>query len=129
MATRYYLIPFETDPAKLGGIDAAPKYLDLIGSDCVGLIAKETTTDRLNRMWLRDYYIVKISFPADADFAPLDAQPDVIHLTKQKILNNLSKVQALGIDTTGLTADTTLSQIQKRICKWATEEDKDFSGI
>jgi len=127
MATRYYLIPFETDPAKLGGMDAAPKYFDLIGGNATGLIPQETTTNRLNRTWLRNFYVVKID---SEDFTALDAKPDVIHLTKQKILNNLSKVQALGIDTTGLTADTTLSQIERRICKWLVDDDtRDFSRI
>ncbi len=131
MVTRFYLIPFETDAAKLVGMDAAPKYLDLMPVGLqVGLVSKETTIDKLSRTWLRDYYVVKIVTEDALDFAALDAQSDAIHITKQKILNNIDKVQALGIDTTDLSESTTLSQMQKRIRQWLTEEtDKDFSEI
>lgn len=131
MVTRFYLIPFETDAAKLKGMEAAPKYLDRmpVGRQ-TGLIPKETTIDKLNKTWLRDYYVVKIVTEDALDFAALDAQSDVIHITKQKILDNIGKVQALGIDTTGLSESTTLSQMQKRIRQWLTEETgKDFSEI
>ena len=58
----------------------------------------------------------------------LDAQSDVIHLTKEKILNNAGRLQALGINTTGLDVNTTLRQIERRLRLWLTEEDRDFAG-
>lgn len=127
MAIRYYLIPFETDTTKTSlRSGCAPKYLDLFNGTAQGLIPKETTVDRLNRTWLRNFYIVKID---SKDFTELDKQPDVIHLTKQKILNNISKLKALGVDTTGLSINTTSQQIEKRIRQWLTQEDKDFSKL
>lgn len=128
MAIRYYLIPFETDPAKkICPNGAEPKYISLFNGDSQCLISKKTNTDRLNKTWLRDYYIAKID---SEDFTVLDAQSDVIHLTKQKLLNNIDKIQALGIDTTGFTINTTRQQIEKRILKWLIDDDsRDFERI
>jgi hypothetical protein len=130
MITRFYLIPFETDSGKMDGLVGKPKYVDLFPvGRATGLVSKETSLDRLNRTWLRNFYIVKFTTAEATNFAELDAQADVIHITKQKILNSVAKVQALGIDTTGLSASTTLQQMQRRVRFWLTEEDKDFAEI
>ena len=128
--TRYYLIPFETDANILRQykMDTAPKYINLFPGDTNSIMPKRLSELGQTKVFLRNHYLLKIEGIDDAAFAPLDAQTDVIHITRQKIINNRDKLEAIGINTTGLTLTTPVSAIQKRLLQWLIEDDtQDFT--
>lgn len=116
MATRYYLIPCETDPEKLRGMVRAPKYLNLL-TRAHGLIPI-----------LVDYYVVKA---VDIDFASLEANADVVLLypNADRAALKLS-LQNLGIDVSSLKGSWTFETAKSSICKWLLGNDsKDYIGL
>jgi len=126
---RYYIVPLILTG---GGIQ--PKYLAEIDSKDTtairGVFGRELAPDAEgNKRFLQNYYILRIEKPDGADWAALDSKPDVIHLTRQKLINNRTKLDALGIDTTGLTLTTSRKSIERRLVQWLTAEDKDLSQV
>jgi len=76
------------------------------------------------RQWLQHHYILRIDA---TDFTQLDAQTDAIQLTRAVLVANIPKLQALGIDTTGLTLTTPLKAIEKRLFLWLQNQNIDLS--
>jgi len=116
---QYYLIPFETD-SNLLFCDAQPKYLDLLGEGARGFIALEQAPVGSKRTWKQAYYIVKTINAATA----LDAMTDVIELTQANLSKTPSRnlMSALGIDVTGLDAQSTLDEYMTRIFAWLYDD-------
>lgn len=126
---RYYIVPLILTG---GGIQ--PKYLAQIDTvDTTGIRAvygRELAPDEFgNKRFLQNYYILRIEKPDGTDWSLLDSRPDVIHLTRQKLINNKSRLDALGINTTGLTLTTTRKSIERRLVQWLTAQDKDIGQL
>lgn len=126
---RYYLVPAQRSGASQNsGIE--PMYLDEIRQGNVrrikGILPRETARVGGDRRWLRMFYILRID--AD-DFTAIDAVPNAIRLTRQRIINNRARLEGLGLDFTGLTADSTAKEIERRFVQWATEDDRDFESV
>jgi hypothetical protein len=136
MTVRYYLIPavarVKPDlPATEYGIE--PKYLAALEANIptgnitsmMGWLPAEIARDALgNRQWLKQFYILRIDA---TDFTQLDARTDVIRLTRAVLVANITKLQALGINTTGLTLTTPLKAIEQRLLLWLQGQNIDLS--
>jgi len=130
---RYYLIPAVRNIIDLPRSDdgVKPDFLDIISNlpgclSCQGIPPAEIPTLRGNdRQWLANHYIVRIE--AD-DFTELDTQ-NVIYLDRQTIINNIDKLQSLGVEINGLDINTPKKQIERRIIKWLTNQNKDLGEV
>ena len=134
---RYYILPAvvktagQGQPQQTMGIE--PKYLAALTAaqvagnvhDLRGWLPAELAPDGLGfRQWLQSHYIMRI----DAnDFTQLDAQPDVIQLTRTYLVAHIPQLQALGINTTGLTLTTPLKAIERRLLLWLQGVDTDLA--
>lgn len=130
---RYYLIKAvrnSTPGRELASDGVKPDYLDIINSlpgftGCKAIPPKEISAVGGDRQWLRNFYIIRVV--AD-DFTALDAT-DAIHITRQKLINNKARLEAIGIDTTGLTPSTPRKEIERRLMQWLIAEDRDLSSV
>jgi len=143
---RYYILPAIRDPSWQNNPDntgpppdagVQPKYLDQItpyldptvNCPARGIIAQELAPDVTGRRWVRDHYIVRLVAPDGTDWTLLDSRPDAQRITRQLLIENTAKLEAIGIDTTGLTLTTPRKAIERRLLQWLTEEDRDFSDV
>ena len=136
---RYYILPavYRTisDGVNTRIIGVEPKYLAALTAaqaagnvmDLRGWNSEELAVDiGGNRVFNRLFYIIRIDA---TDFTQLDAQADAIQLTRQMLINNIVKLQALGINTTGLTLTTPLKAIEQRLFLWLQNRNVDLSTV
>ncbi len=144
MTIRYYLIPAVRDPRWQDNptiteepisTGLRPKYLNAmenrmsLGDKMHGMLTNEIAPDLDGRRnWLRMHYIIRINL-ASGDFTDLDALSDVQHITRQKLINNIAALNALGVNTTGLTLTTPRKAIERRLIQWLQNRDLDFSQV
>ena len=140
MTVRYYILPAvrkspvdvnDNRPPQLFGLE--PKYLAALQAamatgnvvDLRGWLPSELAPDAQGyRQWLRMHYIVRIDA---ADFTQLDAQADAIQLTRAWLVAHIPQLQAVGIDTTGLTLTTPLKAIEQRLLLWLQGRSVDLA--
>lgn len=122
MAHRLYIIPAETNSEILAsyGLENAPKYLNLLLSPATGNVSNNGS-----------FFIVKILEGYDTNFDELEKMVDVIRIDRD--LNTNAKLQELsiiGVDLTGITELSPVSDIQKRIIEWLDGRiNTDFEGL
>ena len=129
---RFYLVPLvQSDDGHF-----EPKYLESIietipqiGGGRVnikGIQPQELAPIGETRQFLRDYFLLRIATENDVDFSLLDLQTDVIHLTRQILIDNIDRLQSMGINTTGLTLSTPRKTIERRLLIWLENRDRDI---
>lgn len=124
MAQKYYLIPFETDTAKMHGMDFCPKYFTEYGL-AWGLQPKNWRTEN-GREFLQRYYVVCIENVTNQ--AAIEKYSDVIPIVATMALSNLA---ALGIDTSKIagTGQTKIAGIQRAVTKWLIGSEALFTEV
>ena len=139
---RYYLVPAVPDPEWEANPELTvmpvhtglvPKYLNqmvarlALGDNMQGILPAELVPDGQGyRQWMRNWFIIRFNI-ASGDFSALDSISDVQHITRQKLVNNITKLNNLGINTTGLTLTTPRKAIERRLNQWLQNRDIDFS--
>lgn len=105
---RYYILPVEvTDYGA-----TQPKYIENYPADQPCRIA--------GLFPIRNRYIIKINSENQSVFDYFEAQPDVLRLTRTRVLNNLDRLEQAGMDITGIDASTTAAELESRIIEFFT---------
>lgn len=119
---RYYLVPFETDEAKLIA-DVQPMHLDVFGI-ASGLIPKALKqSGSVVSEWLREYYVMCVERKNKSDYAEIEKLTDVIRLDAN---TELSKLSAKGMDMSSVTSRDDMDRV---LTKWLIDDGKILSGI
>lgn len=116
--TRYYIIPFVPVAGDRRGCE--PKYQRLFTGRATAASQVELPSIGNNRKWRVDFYLVKIT-QEEADFAALDAQTDVIDVSRNKMVDSETKdkLAEIGVD---VTLANTEDQVENRIFAWISDE-------
>ena len=124
---RYYLIPFETDPAKkIPGCTAQPKYINLFGK-ASSLQPKPVEREgHIVTKYKQNYYIVRMDKELPEDFDEIEKMPDVIRLDAS---TEISKLISAGIGTTGLIDISPREEKDRAVTKWLTGEERVLSEV
>ena len=94
-----------------------------------GQVAKELAPTGLDRNFLQNYYVVKITTKLpESSFDTLDGQADVIDITPGgKILDNKTELEALGID---LSLAVTERDAEYELFEWLLDvSSKDINSV
>ncbi len=122
---RYYLIPFETDPAKMRG-DAQPKYLDLLGKANGLLPAVVEQIGPTVTEWRQEYYIVRMDRATAEEFEEIEKMTDVISLD---VDTEVAKLALVGVDTTGLSDLSSRDEKDNAVTEWLIGEERILSEV
>jgi hypothetical protein len=129
MSTRFYLIPFHPDPPSAGFPDGTcPKYLDLFPrGSAQGILPEEVSP----KLWRVPFYLMAITADNDADFAPLEANADVLKLYPNADLATIKTgLQTAGVNVSSLRGKYNISDVKGALYAWMGISDgKDHLAI
>jgi len=119
---RYYLVPFETDKAKLIA-DVQPMHLDVFGK-ANGLIPKAVKQNgSVVTEWREEHYIVRVEHKEESEYAEIEKLIDVIRLDAD---TELQKLEEKGMDTSLVASRDDIDRV---VTKWLIDEERVLSEV
>jgi len=119
---RYYLVPFETDEAKLI-FDVQPMHLEVFGV-ASGLIPKVVKqAGPVVTEWRKEYYVMCVERKDVSEYAEIEALEEVIRLDAN---TELAKLTTIGIDTSLV---VTRDDMDRAVTKWLLDDEKILSEV
>ena len=119
---RYYLVPFETDKAKLIA-DVQPMHLKVFGV-VSGLIPKSVSqSESIVTEWREEHYVVCVECETVNEYTEIEGLTDVVRLDAN---TELAKLEAKGIDTS---LCVTRDDMDMAVTKWLVDDEKILSEI
>lgn len=110
----FYIVPLEVKPGDLRD----PKYLDQIESYPAKIAGAYP---------IGNYFLLKINSLEQALFDYLDSLSDVMKVSQGVIASGLNRLRQLGMDTTGLNANSPIDEIERRVVEFLTGNIQTFS--
>lgn len=124
---KYYLIPFEPDPAAAGfsGV-CCPKYRALLG-DASGCIPLEIEADgNGKRQWKVQHYLVRLERASEAGFPDLPVECFLIDADRLTHASTTSFLKGLGAT---IPNKPTSDQVERAVSEWLGHGSKTIAQL